>query len=153
MGRINFLGKKMADRNRQAFTIVPTNHWGWPNEKEIEKDKKDNPIKNKSGIGAAKLIGKLRENDGVFWSIYFIILFYQKIAEKAILVRVLSGSAGRIRTYDQRINSPLRYRCATAECAAKRQLWILYYFFIIFSIFISNNLSVFWVLCASGFSQ
>jgi hypothetical protein len=25
------------------------------------------------------------------------------------------GSGGRIRTYDQRINSPLRYRCATPE--------------------------------------
>ena len=27
------------------------------------------------------------------------------------------GSGGRIRTYDQRINSPLRYRCATPEYA------------------------------------
>ncbi len=26
-----------------------------------------------------------------------------------------AGSGGRIRTYDQRINSPLRYRCATPE--------------------------------------
>ena len=25
------------------------------------------------------------------------------------------GSGGRIRTYDQRINSPLRYRCATPD--------------------------------------
>ncbi len=35
------------------------------------------------------------------------------------------GSGGRIRTYDQRINSPLRYRCATpdqcvAGCIAER---------------------------------
>ncbi len=27
----------------------------------------------------------------------------------------IDGSGGRIRTYDQRINSPLRYRCATPE--------------------------------------
>jgi hypothetical protein len=27
-----------------------------------------------------------------------------------------NGSGGRIRTYDQRINSPLRYRCATPDC-------------------------------------
>jgi hypothetical protein len=25
------------------------------------------------------------------------------------------GSPGKIRTYDQRINSPLRYRCATGD--------------------------------------
>ena len=29
-----------------------------------------------------------------------------------------AGSGGRIRTYDQRINSPLRYRCATPEESA-----------------------------------
>ena len=31
------------------------------------------------------------------------------------------GSGGRIRTYDQRINSPLRYRCATPEYAISEE--------------------------------
>lgn len=63
-GKINFLGKKMAAKNKQALIIVPTSHCGWPKEKGIEKDKKDKPIKTKSGKGADKLTGRL--NDEVF---------------------------------------------------------------------------------------
>ena len=38
------------------------------------------------------------------------------------VARGVGGSGGRIRTYDQRINSPLRYRCATPECRTERGL-------------------------------
>jgi len=63
-GKINFFGRKIAAKNRQALTIVPTNHWGLPKKKGIEKDKKDKPIKTKIGAGADKLIGRF--NNEVF---------------------------------------------------------------------------------------
>ena len=69
-GEINFIGRKMAAKNRQAFTMVPTSHWGWPKEKGIKKDAKDRPIKSKIGMGADKLTGKL--NDKVLWNIIFL---------------------------------------------------------------------------------
>jgi hypothetical protein len=37
------------------------------------------------------------------------------VAESEAVIPAGDGSGGRIRTYDQRINSPLRYRCATPE--------------------------------------
>ncbi len=38
-----------------------------------------------------------------------------KLRRTAFAVSFRIGSGGRIRTYDQRINSPLRYRCATPD--------------------------------------
>src|SRR5215216_4268007 len=42
-------------------------------------------------------------------------MFAQPERRSAVISKGKAGYGGRIRTYDQRINSPLRYRCATPE--------------------------------------
>jgi len=69
-GKMNFLGKKIAAKNKHILTVVPTSHCGWPNEKGTEKDRKDKLIKTKIGTDAGKLTGRL--SDKVFWNIFEI---------------------------------------------------------------------------------
>jgi hypothetical protein len=50
-------------KNKHALTAVPINHWGWPIEKDIEKDKTDKLIKIRFETDIGKLMGKLMDND------------------------------------------------------------------------------------------
>lgn len=43
------------------------------------------------------------------------VLYFMKKKSLEMRLRNFAGSPGRIRTYDIRINSPLRYHCATGE--------------------------------------
>lgn len=58
-GNKNFLGKKVADKNKQALTIIPTNHCGCPKEKGIAKDKIEIQLKIKIWVEANRFTGKL----------------------------------------------------------------------------------------------
>ncbi len=57
-GTINFLGIKIAAKNKQALTIAPTSHCGWPKEKGIKKDKIDKPIKTEIETDVDRFTGK-----------------------------------------------------------------------------------------------
>lgn len=63
IGNRNFFGKKAAAKNKQAFTMVPTIHWGWPKEKGTKKDKIERATKNKTAVNLDKLKGKLNDKN------------------------------------------------------------------------------------------
>ncbi len=44
-GTKNFFGKKIAAKNKQALTIVPTSHCGCPKEKGIINDRTEKMLK------------------------------------------------------------------------------------------------------------
>ncbi len=63
-GRYNLPGRKIAPKNKQILTIVPTSHCGWLKEKGITKDKEERITKTKVRVRVINSTGKL--NDKIF---------------------------------------------------------------------------------------
>ena len=58
-GRYNLPGRKIAPKNKQALTIVPTSHCGWLKKKGMTKDKKERITKTEVRVRAINSTGNL----------------------------------------------------------------------------------------------